>query len=68
MTLDYTILMVSYRLVQDYIAIKLADCMAVNLISLEIHLVGWPLADLINFPCLNSMVSAHIKTIDGDPG
>jgi hypothetical protein len=36
---------VGCRLVQDYMAVKLADYMAVNLIGLETHLVGWPLVD-----------------------
>jgi hypothetical protein len=37
--------MVGYRLARDCMAVKLADHMAVNLVSLEIYLVGWPLTD-----------------------
>ena len=44
-TLDYTVLMVSYRLVWDYMAVKLADYTAIDLIGLEIQLVGQPLVD-----------------------
>jgi hypothetical protein len=45
MTLNCTILVVGYRLARDCTAAKLVDYIAVNLIGLEIHLVGWPLMD-----------------------
>ena len=44
-TLNCTVLVVGYRLVQDYTAVKLADYMAINLIGLEMQLVGWLLVD-----------------------
>jgi hypothetical protein len=37
--------MVGYRPAQDYIAVKLVDHTAINLVGSEMHLVGWPLTD-----------------------
>jgi hypothetical protein len=37
--------MVGCRLARDYMAVKLADCTAVDLIGLEMLLVSWLLAD-----------------------
>jgi hypothetical protein len=45
-------------------AVKLANHMAINLISLETYLVSWLLVDLISFLYLNSMASTYIKTVD----
>jgi hypothetical protein len=36
---------VGYRPAQDYMAVKLTDYIVIELIGLEMHLVGWPLID-----------------------